>query len=125
MIDAGNAERIRAPIIAEVSNGPIVAEVDDLLHERGITVVPDVLTNAGGVIVSYFEWVQNRQGYAWTLDEVRARLKDLISRAFGEIWSIHEQEGAPLRSAAYTVALRRIAEAIETHGTRSFFTGEA
>jgi len=125
VIDAGNAERIRAPIIAEVSNGPIVAEVDDLLHERGITVVPDVLTNAGGVIVSYFEWVQNRQGYAWTLDEVRARLKDLISRAFGEIWSIHEQEGTPLRSAAYTVALRRIAEAIETHGTRSFFTGEA
>jgi len=125
VIDAGNAERIRAPIIAEVANGPIVAEVDELLHERGITVVPDVLTNAGGVIVSYFEWVQNRQGYAWTLDEVRARLKDLISRAFGEIWSIHEQEGTPLRSAAYTVALRRIAEAIETHGTRSFFTGEA
>src|SRR5690606_31630136 len=65
-----NVERIRAPIIVEVANGPIVSQVDDVLHERGVRIIPDILANAGGVTVSYFEWVQNRNGFAWTLDEV-------------------------------------------------------
>jgi glutamate dehydrogenase (NADP+) len=123
VITPENVDRIRAPLIAETANGPIVSEVDAKLQQRGITVLPDVLTNAGGVTVSYFEWVQNLQGYAWTLDEVRARLSEIMSRAFDEIWDLHGREGGSLRDAAYTVALRRIAAAIEAQGTRAFFSG--
>ena len=124
MITPDNVDRIKAPIIAEVANGPIVGEVDAALHERGTLVLPDVLTNAGGVTVSYFEWVQNLQGYTWTLDEVRDRLRDILVRAFDNVWTIHDEEGCSVRSAAYTVALRRIGEAIESQGTREFFAGK-
>ena len=124
VITSENADRIKAPIIAEVANGPIVGEVDQKLKERGIIVLPDVLTNAGGVTVSYFEWVQNLQGYSWTLEEVRARLHDSLSRAFHDIWTIYESEGGTIRDAAYAVALRRIAEGIESHGTCAFFSGD-
>jgi glutamate dehydrogenase (NADP+) len=122
VITADNVDRIRAPIIAEVANGPIVGEVDDVLHERGTLVLPDVLTNAGGVNVSYFEWVQNRQGYPWTLEEVRDKLEQSLSNAFNEIWSIHQSEKQSVRSAAYTLALRRIGEAIQATGTHAFFS---
>ena len=122
VINGGNAERIQAKLIAEVANGPIVGEVDAQIRDRGITVLPDVLTNAGGVTVSYFEWVQNRQGSSWTLDEVRERLNDLLAEAFDAIWRIHPDEGGSVREAAYTVALRRIAEAIESQGTREYFS---
>jgi len=122
VIHAKNADRIQAPLIAEVANGPILGEVDHRLVEREVFVLPDVLTNAGGVIVSYFEWVQNRQGYAWTLDEVRARLHETLVRAFDEIWKIHEAEGGSFRDAAYALALRRIAAGIEAQGTRKFFS---
>jgi glutamate dehydrogenase (NADP+) len=125
VIGPENAARIRAPVIAEVANGPIRGEVDERLHERGIAVLPDVLTNAGGVTVSYFEWVQNRQGYAWTLEEVRARLEEVMSRAFAEIWEQQQAEKSSLRHAAYTLALRRIGGAIESQGTREFFSGDA
>jgi glutamate dehydrogenase (NADP+) len=121
VIGADNVKRIRAPLIVEVANGPIAGEVDDVLTSNGTMVVPDVLANAGGVIVSYFEWVQNRQGYPWTLEDVRAKLEEVLSRAFGEMWYIHENEDLPLRSAAYAVAMRRIAEAVESGGTREFF----
>jgi len=124
VIHAGNVDRIRAPIIVEVANGPIVGEVDGKLAEKGTLVLPDVLTNAGGVTVSYFEWVQNLQGYAWTLDEVRSRLYDILARAFDDIWKIHEGDGGSVRTAAYTVAMRRIGEAIESHGTRKYFAGD-
>ncbi len=80
-----------------------------------------MLVNAGGVIVSYFEWVQNRQGYSWTLDEVRERLKQLIVTAFNDVWTLHSGEGLTLRDAAYVTALRRIAEAIEAQGSRAYF----
>ena len=122
VINGGNAERIQAKLIAEVANGPIVGEVDAQIRDRGITVLPDVLTNAGGVTVSYFEWVQNRQGSSWTLDEVRERLNDVLAEAFDAIWKIHADEGGSVREAAYTVALRRIAEAIESQGTREYFS---
>jgi len=107
--------------VAEVANGPIAGEADERLHERGITVLPDVLANAGGVTVSWFEWVQNRQGWPWTLEDVRGRLADVLSRAFSEIWRIAEEEKLSLRGAAYALALRRIAEAIESQGTREWF----
>ena len=124
VIDEDNAGRIKAPVIAEVANGPIVGSVDSVLAESGKLILPDVLTNAGGVTVSYFEWVQNLQGYAWTLDEVRSRLNDILARAFDDIWKIHEAEGGTVRTAAYTVALRRIGEAIESQGTREYFAGD-
>jgi glutamate dehydrogenase (NADP+) len=121
VIDTENVDRIRAPIIAEVANGPIAGEVDERLREREILVLPDVLTNAGGVTVSYFEWVQNRQGYPWTLEEVRSRLENVLSQAFHEIWHLAAADDLSVRSAAYVVALRRIAEAIEAHGTQEYF----
>jgi glutamate dehydrogenase (NADP+) len=123
VIDGNNAHRIRAKWIAEVANGPVEGSADAALHDAGIPVLPDVLTNAGGVTVSYFEWVQNRQGYAWTLGKVRARLEEVLTRAFADMWEIHEKDGGSLRSAAYTAALRRIGDAIEGHGTRAWFTG--
>ena len=108
-----------------VANGPILGQVDEQLGEAGKLVIPDVLANAGGVTVSYFEWVQNRAGYYWTLDEVRSRLGEILRRAFGEMWDLYEAKKSSLRSAAYTLALRRIAEAVEAHGTREFFQGES
>ncbi len=124
VVTPGNVGRIRAAAIAEVANGPVVGEADAALSERGVVVLPDVLTNAGGVIVSYFEWVQNRQGYPWTLERVRGRLEDRISGAFDAVWKVHQTEDVPVRDAAYRVGLRRIAEAIESHGTREYFAGD-
>ena len=124
VIHAGNVDRIRAPLVVEVANGPITGDVDQVLADRGTRVVPDVLANAGGVIVSYFEWVQNRQGYPWTLDEVRERLEAMLVQAFDDMWSVHESEGVTLRAAAYSVAMRRIGEAIASHGTREYFQGD-
>lgn len=120
VITPANANEIRAGTIAEVANGPIADDADALLESRGITVLPDVLVNAGGVIVSYFEWVQNRQGYPWTLEDVRARLHEIMSKRFAEIY---EQRGSgSLRASAYAIGMRRIAEAIESHGSRAFFS---
>jgi glutamate dehydrogenase (NADP+) len=124
VIGPHNADRIRAPVIAEVANGPIIGEVDQRLRERGIVVLPDVLTNAGGVTVSYFEWVQNREGYPWTLEQVRSRLEEVMARAFEEAWDLSTAENLSVRRAAYTLALRRIAQAIESQGTREYFSGE-
>jgi glutamate dehydrogenase (NADP+) len=121
VIRAENVDRIQAPLIAEVANGPIAGDVDPILEGRGVRIVPDVLTNAGGVTVSYFEWVQNRSGYPWALDEVRKRLQEVLSRSFTEVWDTHEGENLSLRSAAYAVAMRRIAGAIESHGTFEYF----
>ena len=124
VIHEGNAARIRAPWIVEVANGPVTGDADAILGEKGIRVVPDVLANAGGVTVSYFEWVQNRQGYPWTLDEVRGRLSDVLTRAFDEVWSVHGHDEVDLRAAAYRVALRRIEQAIASQGTQRYFGSE-
>lgn len=123
VIHADNASAIRAPWIVEVANGPVTSDADALLAERGIQVVPDVLANAGGVTVSWFEWVQNRQGYPWSLELVRERLADTMTRAFDAVWRTHDEEKLGMRAAAYAVGLRRIAEAVEAEGTQSYFQG--
>ena len=121
-ITGDNAAKIRARVIVEVANGPIETAAEAQLNQRGVTIVPDVLANAGGVTVSYFEWVQNRSGYPWSLDEVRQRLEQHMQKAFERVWDIAEQQQSSLRSAAYTSALARISEATNAHGTRQYFS---
>ena len=121
VINEHNAARIKAPVIVEVANGPIDSGADKLLEQQGTQVVPDVLANAGGVVVSYFEWVQNRQGWAWSLEQVRERLHSTLTEAFDRMWQVHKDEAVPLRNACYAVALRRIAKAISSHGTQEYF----
>ena len=122
VIGAHNVENIRADYIVEVANGPVLSEADDRLHERGIHVIPDVLANAGGVTVSYFEWTQNRSGYQWDLATVHERLGDIMSKAFNEVLEVAESENRSMRSAAYALAMRRIGDAVEAHGTREYFS---
>jgi glutamate dehydrogenase (NAD(P)+) len=111
-----NADHIRAPLIVEGANGPTTFEADQILNDRGITVVPDILANAGGVIVSYFEWVQDLQSFFWDLDEVRNQLGRAMRRAFGEVWSLAETERASLRTAAYMLGVDRVASAFQLRG---------
>jgi glutamate dehydrogenase (NAD(P)+) len=116
VIDGGNAGRIKAAVIAEGANGPVTPEADQILEDRGILVLPDVLCNAGGVVVSYFEWVQGLQEYFWKEAEVNAKLNDIVTRAFAETWRLHEDKGIPMRQAAYAIAVGRVAEATMTRG---------
>lgn len=110
-INGSNAERIRANIIVEAANGPTAAEADPILREKGITVVPDILANAGGVVVSYFEWVQNIQSVSWTEEEVNEKLKEIMDAAFHAVWDISEKEKGTLRTGAYLIAVKRVVEA--------------
>lgn len=120
-ITSTNASRIKAKTIVEVANGPITNEADEILKEKGIPVVPDIIANSGGVIVSYFEWVQNRNGYYWTLDKVNGMLEKMITSEYKKIVDIASSKKINLRTAAYVHALSRIAGAIEAKGTRDFF----
>jgi glutamate dehydrogenase (NADP+) len=121
VINSSNVDQVRASVIAEVANGPVEASVDDQLEKSGIKVLPDVLTNAGGVVVSYFEWVQNRQGYAWDLESVHQRLENIMVTAFEEIWEIHQTDKCSLRDASYVKALRRIGDALKAQGSQAYF----
>ena len=107
---------MKAKIIAEGANGPTTAVADDILAEKNIFVIPDILANAGGVTVSYFEWVQDRMGYYWRESEVNERLKDLMRENFDEVWQMAERYKAPLRQAAYMLAIRRVVECYQTRG---------
>jgi glutamate dehydrogenase (NADP+) len=120
-ITSKNARAVRAPVIVEVANGPTTDEADALLAERGTLVVPDILANAGGVTVSYFEWVQNKAGYYWTLEEVQTRLKEIMSREFRHVYDLMEKNRIDMRTAAYAHALNRLGEAVASQGTRKFF----
>ena len=102
------APDIRARILVEAANGPTAVEADEILAKRGILVVPDILANAGGVIVSYFEWVQNIQSLTWDESEVNENLAKIITRAFDDVWNLSESKSVPLRMAAYMTALRRL-----------------
>ena len=116
VITAQNADRVRASIICEGANGPITPGADAILEEKGVLILPDVLANAGGVVVSYFEWVQGLQEYFWKESEVNAKLNDIVSRAFEETWETAQQRKIPMRVAAYGLAVQRVAEATVTRG---------
>ncbi|SCY93880.1 glutamate dehydrogenase (NADP+) [Microvirga guangxiensis] len=122
MIHKDNAAGVKASVVLELANGPVTPEADEILASRNIVVLPDILANAGGVTVSYFEWVQNRQGYYWPVEDVHARLKSMMEREGDAIWALAQEKGISLRSAAYVHALSRLAGAIEAHGTQQFFT---
>ncbi|MBI3629085.1 MAG: Glu/Leu/Phe/Val dehydrogenase [Candidatus Rokubacteria bacterium] len=111
-----NADRVKAAIIAEGANGPTTPEADAILRDRGVTVIPDVLANAGGVVVSYFEWVQGLQYYFWRESEITARLQEIMSRALNRVWGIATKEGTDLRTAALMEGVRRVAEAFKLRG---------
>ncbi len=116
VITEENADKVRASIVCEGANGPVTPAADRILEERGILVLPDVLANAGGVVVSYFEWVQGLQEYFWKEVEVNAKLNDIISRAFDETWETAQSRNLPMRVAAYGLAVQRVAEATVTRG---------
>jgi glutamate dehydrogenase (NAD(P)+) len=116
VITRRNAESIRAPIIVEAANAPVDPEADAILDSRGITILPDILANAGGVTVSYFEWVQNLQYYRWNLNRVRQELDAVLSRAFDAVWLEHKTTKCSLRTAAYMIAIRRVQAAAELAG---------
>ena len=116
VITAENAPRIRARMVCEGANGPTTPDADEILEDRGILVLPDVLANAGGVVVSYFEWVQGLQEYFWKEYEVHAKLNDIVVRAFEETWSTRERHATSMRMAAYGIAVQRVAEATTIRG---------
>jgi glutamate dehydrogenase (NAD(P)+) len=116
VITGDNADRVKAGIVCEGANGPVTPEGDRILEDRGILILPDVLANAGGVVVSYFEWVQGLQEYFWKESEVNAKLNDIVTRAFAETWRMHEERSLPMRDAAYAIAVGRVAEATITRG---------
>jgi glutamate dehydrogenase (NADP+) len=120
-ITQDNADRIKAPVIIEVANGPTTSQADEVLTAKGTLIVPDILANAGGVTVSYFEWTQNRAGYYWTEDEIHQRLHQIMAREFNAIYEFMTDNRIDMRTAAYAHALNRISEAIEAQGTSTYF----
>lgn len=115
-LNADNADRIKAQFIVEAANGPTTPEADEVFAKKGITLVPDILANAGGVVVSYFEWVQNIQYVSWTEDEVNAKLTDIMTNAFTAVYELSKKRGISLRMAAYLIAMDRVVTAKKMRG---------
>jgi glutamate dehydrogenase/leucine dehydrogenase len=115
-IRADNATSIQARMIVEGANGPTTREADEILSDRGVTLVPDILANAGGVVVSYFEWVQDLQCFFWDEAEVNDNLKRILIRSFKEVWDFSKEQGVPLRLGAYMLAVDRVAGAVHARG---------
>lgn len=111
-----NAERVKAKVILELANGPTTSDADVIFARRGITVIPDVYANAGGVATSYFEWVQNLQGYSWTEAEVLERLTVLMQHAFGDVIALQEKFNVNMRQAAFVLAVSRLSDAMKARG---------
>ncbi|MCT4632840.1 MAG: Glu/Leu/Phe/Val dehydrogenase [Firmicutes bacterium] len=115
-ITSANADGIKASIVCEGANGPTTPEAHNILIGKGITIVPDILVNAGGVTVSYFEWVQNLMNYYWSFDEVQEKQEKLMVDAFNDICKIKEEHGTDMRTAAYMMSIKRVADAMEVRG---------
>jgi len=111
-----NATKVKASIIIEAANHPMTAEADTTLTERGKLIVPDIIANAGGVTVSYFEWVQNRQHFKWELGDVREKLARQMTRAFDDVWNLAQEKKVSLRIAAYLLGVGRVARATKLAG---------
>jgi glutamate dehydrogenase (NAD(P)+) len=116
VINSHNAAKIKARILVEGANGPTTPPADDILFDRGVFVIPDILANAGGVTVSYFEWVQDRQGYFWTEGMVNERLKHIMVSAFGAVTACGEKHNVNNRIAAYMLAIERVAYTLKLRG---------
>jgi glutamate dehydrogenase (NADP+) len=122
VIHKNNASAVKAAIIVEVANGPVTSDADHILESNNIMVVPDILANAGGVTVSYFEWVQNNQGYYWPLERIHTELKSIMDVAFEQVYNLMLEKSISMRIAAYVSGLQRLAEAIDAQGTHSYFS---
>ena len=116
VINEDNADRIKTKLIVEAANMPVTCEADSLLQERGVIIVPDILANAGGVTVSYLEWVQNRQRYQWSAEEINEELEKRLAAAWDTVRTRAEQERLNDRQAAYIIAVERIVKAIDLRG---------
>ncbi|GAB4571579.1 MAG: Glu/Leu/Phe/Val dehydrogenase [Anaerolineae bacterium] len=115
-ITGANAAEIKARVIAEGANGPTTPEADDILREKGVMIIPDILCNAGGVTVSYLEWVQDRQRFFWTEEEINTRLEHMMDKSFYAVLEIAEQHKVDMRTAAYILAVRRVVEVAQLRG---------
>lgn len=124
VITVNNAAKIKAPLIVELANGPVTSEADAILNAKNSVVIPDILANAGGVTVSYFEWVQNRAGYYWTEEEVHQRLQAIMVRSFNAVHDLMSKNKIDMRTAAYALAISRIGDAMSAHGTQSYFSSK-
>jgi glutamate dehydrogenase/leucine dehydrogenase len=115
-INKDNAPQIKARLIVEGANGPTTVEADEILNKKGVIIVPDILANAGGVTVSYFEWVQNLQNFYWQEDEINSKLNVIMCKAFESVYEIHKEKNVPLRSCAYVLALKKLAAVKKIRG---------
>jgi glutamate dehydrogenase (NADP+) len=126
VIDESNADKIKARTLVEVANGPVTNAASPILKKNDIYVIPDILANAGGVTVSYFEWVQNRAGFYWSEEEVNERLLTKMRKEFHSVYDLSQTHDIDMRTAAYVLALQRIGEALTAQGTKDYFLeGEA